>query len=80
MINGRLMTFFSSKSLFDRLVKRRALHAAASAEQEKRSPVSRSELQALFAYDLQAADAHLSKLKLLNKENRFKPSRGQNIA
>ena len=74
------MILFSSKSLFDRLAKRRALYAADSAEQENRSPVSRSELQALFAYDLQAADAHLSKLKLLNKENRFKPLRGQNIA
>ena len=80
MINARPMTFISSKSLFDRLVKRRALLAAASVEKEKRSPLSRFELQALFAYDLQAADAHISKLKLLNKENRFKPSHGQNIA
>ena len=65
----------SSKSLFAKLVKRRALSAAVSAEQEKRSPLSRTELQNLFAYDLQTADAHLS--KLLNKDNRFKPSRRQ---
>ncbi|MBT6534455.1 MAG: hypothetical protein HOM03_16025 [Marinovum sp.] len=67
----------SSKSLFAKLVKRRALSAAVSAEQEKRSLLSRTELQNLFAYDLQTADAHLSKLKLLNKDNRFKPSRRQ---
>ena len=74
------MPFFSSKSLFDRLIKRRALHAAASAQKENHFTVSRSELQSLFAYDFKAADAHLSKLKLLNKENRFKPSGVQNIA
>ena len=67
------MASLSSKSLFAKLVKRRELHAAASAEQEKRSPLSQSELQDLFAYDLRTADAHLSKLKLLNKDNRFKP-------
>ena len=67
----------SSKSLFAKLVKRKALHAAASAEKEKRSPLSRAELLDLFAYDLQMADAHLSKLKLLHKDNRFKPRQVQ---
>ncbi|MDA7550940.1 hypothetical protein N8760_03860 [Rhodobacteraceae bacterium] len=67
------MASLSSKSLFAKRVKQRELHAAASAEQEKRSPLSQAELQNLFAYDLKTADAHLSKLKLLNKDNRFKP-------
>ena len=67
------MASLSSKSLFAKLIKRRELHAAASAEQEKRSPLSQAELQNLFAYDLKTADAHLSKLKLLTKDNRFKP-------
>lgn len=62
-----------SKSIFAKLAKRRAREAAFTANKARRAPLSRHELEDLFAYDLKTADSHLSKLKLLNKESRFKP-------
>ena len=68
------MALNPSRSLFAKLVKRRALDTAATAEQEKHTPLSRRELEDLFAYDLKTADSHLSKLRLLGKDSRFKPA------
>lgn len=67
------MASSTSTSLFAKLAKRRAREAAITADKEKRAPLSRHELEDLFAYDLKTADSHLSKLRLLNKESRFKP-------